>query len=241
MGASVGDALEFQFNFPEDYDDETLRGREASFKLEVLEVQRRELPELDDELAQLDGEHETLEELKEDIRQNLEKSAKQEAESQLFDEFLEEVKRDAQVAYPRLMIEREADAFGENIKKEVEKIKLTWPQYVEMSGKSEAEMREQWLEDAESRLHNHLVLSELILQEKIRVTPEDIMALLDERLAQYENPEIRNYIMSMYLQGDRGRELRNEALSMKAQARVIAILAGEAPDLDTLDEEDEEE
>jgi FKBP-type peptidyl-prolyl cis-trans isomerase (trigger factor) len=159
----------------------------------------------------------------------------------MFDQFMEELKDTAQVAYPPLLVEQEAEAFGKGIKKELENVKITWPQYLEMTGHTEEALKEQWLADAEKRVKEHLILGEFIAQEKLTINQNDIMELLQERLSRYEDPQIRNYILSMYLEGDRGRELRNEALALKAQKRVAAIVTGQAPDLDALDEEEEEE
>jgi trigger factor len=238
VGRSAGDTVVFSFAFAEDYDDEHLRGREANFSLEILDVNRRELPELDDELAKLEGEHETLDELKAAIRENMETEAREEAERELFDAFLEELIESAQLNYPPLMVEQEAEAFEEGIKKELEQAKINWSQYLEMVDEEESVLKEKWLAEAETRVQRHLVLREFITLEKLEVTQEDMVELLHQRLARYQDPEIRNYILSMYLQGDRGKELRNEALGAKTQTRVVAILTGQAPDLDALDEEE---
>jgi len=237
-GVSTGDTVEFQFTFGDDYDDERLRGREAHFSLEILDVNWRELPELDDELAKLEGEFETLEELRAYIRENLTAAAQSEAESELFDDFVEELLTTAQINYPPLMVEQEAEGFKDGIKKELETLKVSWAKYLEMVEEDEGTLEARWLTEAETRLRRHLVLRELINNEKLTVDQNDLMELLQAQLARYQDPEIRNYILSMYLEGNRGRELRNEALAKKAQERVMAILTGQAPDLDALDEEE---
>lgn len=237
-GVSTGDTVEFQFAFGDDYDDERLRGREAHFSLEILDVNWRELPELDDELAKLEGEFETLEELRAYIRENLTAAAQSEAESELFDDFVEELLTTAQINYPPLMVEQEAEGFKDGIKKELETLKVSWAKYLEMVEEDEGTLEARWLTEAETRLRRHLILRELINNEKLTVDQNDLMELLQAQLARYQDPEIRNYILSMYLEGNRGRELRNEALAKKAQERVMAILTGQAPDLDALDEEE---
>lgn len=238
VGQSVGDIVEFSFTFGEDYDDEHMRGREANFSLEILDVNQRELPELDDELAKLEGEYETLDELKAAVWKSMGTEATEEAEGELFNAFLEELISSAQLNYPPLMVEQEAEAFEEGIKKELEQAKLNWVQYLEMTGESESVLKEKWLAEAETRVQRHLVLREFITLEKLEVTQEDMVEMLHQRLARYQDPEIRNYILSMYLQGDRGRDLRNEALAAKTQTRIVAILTGQAPDLDALEEEE---
>jgi trigger factor len=237
-GAATGDKVEFQFTFGDDYDDEELRGREAYFSLEILDVNRRELPPLDDELAQLEGQFETLAELKTSVRENLEAAARSEAEAELFEAFIEELLATAQISYPPLMVEQEAEAFKDGIKKELDSVKISWDKYLEMVQEDEATLETRWLTEAESRLQRHLVLRELITNEKLTVNENDLIELLQGQLAKYQDPEIRQYILSMYLEGNRGRELRNEALAKKAQERVVAILTGQAPDLDALDEEE---
>ena len=68
IGAAAGDAREVKVSFPEDYRAEQLAGREAVFKVEVKEVREKVLPDLDDDFASEASEFDTLEELREDIR-----------------------------------------------------------------------------------------------------------------------------------------------------------------------------
>ena len=79
VGMEAGDQKEFSLTYADDFEDEELAGREATFDLTVLDVQLRELPELDDELAQMEGDYETLDELRVALRERLEQQAADQA------------------------------------------------------------------------------------------------------------------------------------------------------------------
>ncbi len=95
IGLSVGDETSFGFTFPDEYEEEDLAGREATFKLAIIDVKNRELPPLDDELAKLSGDYETLDEMREALREQLQTQAETQAKEDLIEGAIDDMLEDA--------------------------------------------------------------------------------------------------------------------------------------------------
>jgi len=119
VGMSVGEEKSFQFEFPEDYEEDELAGKQVEFDVKVDKVQSREIPELSDELAQEEGDYETLDELKEGLTEQLQNAAEQQARSDLLDEMVDDMLAEAEISFPPAAVETELDSRIENLKEQV--------------------------------------------------------------------------------------------------------------------------
>jgi trigger factor len=246
LGLNVGDDATFIFTFPEDYDDEELAGREAQIEVSVLKVQRRDLPELDDELAQKENE-ETLADLREKLRQDLQQEAEEAAKNELIEYMVDELRKEAILAYPPAAVAEEVENSVESIKQQATRSGWEWADFLMIRGETEDSLREAIHDAAVERVEKRIVFMELLSQEKIRITAEDIDAALDEQLSKYEDERLREGMREYFLQGEGISNLTAELINDKLHERIEAILTGTAPDLSELevipleDEEDEEE
>lgn len=239
VGLSAGDEKHFEVVFPEDYEEEELAGKKATFEVTVGKVQRRELPELDDELAQKEGDYETVEELRQGLQEQLYEQARREARSDLLEEFVEEILESAELVYPPAAIETELDSMVENLRDQVTRSGWKWEDYLTLQGQTEESLREEWREQATTRVRRGLVLAEFITQEKLRVRSADVDEAVEERVSPYsENEELQNQLRSLFSQGAGLQAVSNEILMEKAYDRVEAIVTGNAPDLDELEIEE---
>jgi trigger factor len=241
-GMAAGESKEFRFTFPEDYEDGEVAGREGIFNVDVIEVSSRELPELDDELAHSEGEYETLEELRQSVRERLQKEAEAQAESDLVQGMIDDLVAGAELVYPPAAIDRELDRKIESLKERIEKIGWSWEKYLETVEEDEEALREQSRGEAEEQVQRSLVFAEFVRQEKIAIHPEDMEEALLARLADIEE-EMRDHVRQLFT-GDEGVQLLSGDIIMKkVKDRIQAILRGDAPDLDALEsaERDEEE
>ncbi len=241
---SAGEEKEFSFIFPEDYQEEELVGKGANFKVTLEAVQSRELPELTDELAQEEGEYETAEELMKALDSELLQQAERQAKSDLVDEVVDEILVDAEIVYPPVLVEDELDQVLERSKEQITRSGWQWDDYLTLEGESEESLREQWREGATERISRGLVLQEFIKEEQLQVSAADIDASIEKRLDQFgENEELREQLRSIFTQGQGLEMLNSEILMEKVQERVVEIVSGNAPDLETLavEEADEEE
>jgi FKBP-type peptidyl-prolyl cis-trans isomerase (trigger factor) len=246
LGLNVGDDATFIFTFPEDYEDEELVGREAQIEVSVLKVQRRDLPELDDELAQKENE-ETLADLREKLRQDLQQEAEEAAKNELIEYMVDELRKEAILAYPPAAVAEEVENSVESIKQQATRSGWEWADFLMIRGETEDSLREAIHDAAVERVEKRIVFMELLSQEKIRITAEDIDAALDEQLSKYEDERLREGMREYFLQGEGISNLTAELINDKLHERIEAILTGTAPDLSELevipleDEEDEEE
>ncbi len=244
VGMSAGEEKTFTINFADDFDEEDYAGREATFTIEILNVQNRTLPELDDELAKQEGDYETLEELRSALEKEIYEQAESQAKDELIEGMIDDLVEDMSIVFPPAAVEAEIDDMVANLKSQVERSGWQWEDFVTMGGQDEGQMREGFRESGETRLKRQLALRQFVLEEKILVTAEDIDAAIDEKVARFGSDELRDNMRNYYKQGQSFNMLSSEILVDKAYGRMKAVLSGNAPDLAELESEastDEEE
>lgn len=246
VGMSAGEEKTFTFTFPEDHEDEELAGREATFTINVINVQKRELPALDDELAKLEGNYETLDELSQSLRKNLQEQGAREAKDARIEKMVDGLLENAEMVYPPAAVESEIDDMLENFKAQASRSGWEWEDFLRLQGNTEEAMRDGFRETAVTRLQRQLALRQFVLDEKLRVNADDVDAYIDERVGAFgENAELQESMRSFYRSGYGFDMISSEILLDKADQRIVAILSGEAPDLAELAAEtavaDEEE
>ena len=236
IGMSAGDQKSFNFNFPQDFDDESLAGREAAFDVTVLDVKSRTLPELDDDLAKQEGSYETAEELRASLREDLQKQAESEAKNQLIESMIDDLLADAEVLYPPAAVEQEIDTMVDSLKGQITRSGWEWADYLRMQGLDEHSIRHEFEDTAVERMQRQLVLRQFIMDEKLTVNAEDIDQRIEERLEDFgDNPELRDSMRQYFQAGYAFDMISSEVLMDKAYERMKAVLSGDAPDLASLE------
>lgn len=236
VGMNVGEDKAFTISFPEDYDEEELSGKEALFNVSLSNVQSRELPELTDELAQEEGDYETVAELMEGLEKELYEQAERQVKSGLFDEVLEEMVNEAEIVYPPVLVEAELDDTLEKMKTQVTRSGWQWDDYLKLQGETEESLREQWQENAIERVRRGLVLRQFVQEEQLTVDSAEIDSAIEERLSQFgDNEELQGQLRSIFTSGEGLETMTNDILMEKVQERIEEIVSGNAPDLEALD------
>ena len=245
VGLSVGDQKQFSITFPDPYEPEPDHaGREARFDVTILEVKKRELPPIDDELAKLDGRHETLDELRQALRVELTREAEDTEKERLIEEMTDYLLEDAQLVYPPAAIESQLDDMVEDFKNRLARSGWEFQDYLNLQGMTEESLREDFRENAENQLRHQLALRQFILDEHVRIDAADLEPMIEERVARFDNEGLRESLRNYYRSGQGLDAISGAVLSNKVYERIRAILSGEAPDLATLAAEaaeDEEE
>jgi trigger factor len=236
IGKSAGDEISFSLTFPEDFEEEDLAGRTAEFSLNMLDVKKRDVPPLDDELAKLEGEYETLDELLDALRERLQSQAEDQAQEELIEGMVDEFLDDAELVYPPAAVEMEMDDSVENFKNQVARSGWDFDDYMKLQGLTEESLREDFRDSSEERLQRRLVMRQFVLDEKLRIESEDVEALIDEHVARYDNEELQKSMRDFYLSGSGFDMISSEVLSVKVYERIKAILSGTVPDLEELAE-----
>ncbi|MCE4979698.1 trigger factor [Mammaliicoccus sciuri] len=175
IGLKANDSKDVVVTFPEEYHAEELAGKEATFKCEVNEVKSKEIPELDDELAQeLDESVSTVDEYKEKLRKDLEEAKVNQAEATEKEEAITKATDNAKVDIPEAMINTELDRMMQEFEQRISQQGLNLELYYQFSGQSEEELKAQMKEDAEKRVKTNLTLRAIADAENIEVSDADV-------------------------------------------------------------------
>lgn len=226
VGMEIGEERTFALTLPADFLDEDLRGEEANFTVEVIEVYNRILPELDDDLARTVGKLDTFEELEADVRSGLLKMAQKEADDEYAAQVMEDILSQSQVEYPPVLIEKKLDQMVSNFEQAVkQQYHLSMEDYLRIQGQTVDNLREGVTPEAEASLKQSLVLGEVVKLEGLEVSSGEVEDLVDEISAEQRRSLTDEEIESV----------RNSMLGDKALQRLVAIAKGEAPELDAVE------
>ena len=173
IGKKVGEEVEVNVTFPEDYQAEELAGKPAMFKVTVKEIKVKEYPEVDDDFAQDVSEFDTLDEYKADIRKNLEEKKAQEAEADKESKVIEAIVNDSEMDIPEKMIETQCQQMVEEFAQNIAMQGISFEQYLQFTGGSVDQLTEQVKPQAEARIQSSLVLEAIVDAENIEATDEE--------------------------------------------------------------------
>jgi len=173
IGMKKEEEKDVVLTFPENYHSVELAGKEATFKVKLHEIKRKELPKLDDEFAK-DVDFETLDELKEDVKHKLEHKAEHDKENYRKDSIIEKVAENATVEIPESMVEQEVDRMLQEFEQQLSYQGMNLDLYYQFAGTSEDGLKEQFKKDATTRVKTNLVLEAVAKAENIEITEEDI-------------------------------------------------------------------
>ncbi len=175
IGHKIGDKFDVNVKFPEDYQAD-LASKDAVFKIKLHGIKVKEVPALDDEFAKDVSEFDTLDELKKDIKKQLEKRKNDDAENELHNTLLEEVAKGIKAEIPEAMIEKTIDDDVNEYLYRLQSQGLKLETYLKYTGMDMKGFREGFKERAETQVRLNLALEKIIEKEKIEVTEEDIEA-----------------------------------------------------------------
>jgi len=174
LGAAVKETKDVSVTFPEDYHSEELAGKPAVFTVTVNEIKRKELAELDDEFAKDVSEFATMQELRQDIKNKLIKTAEERAESELKSEAIKRASENAELTIPASMIEKRIDRLVEDLGYRLQQQGISLDYYLEVTGAKLEDLRGNYREGAEASVRGDLVLEEIAKVEKIEATPAEV-------------------------------------------------------------------
>ena len=184
-GKEAGEEVDVEVVFPGDYHAEELAGRPALFKCKIHEIKKEVLPEIDDELASDVSEFETLEEYKADLKEKLQKNADERDESMMKDRALEALYNANEIEVPEVMVRNEIDNMVYDMNQSLASQGLGLQQYLEWTGKTMDEIREDARPESEKRVRTRILLKNLIRQEGLVAAAEEIEKLMAEFGEQY--------------------------------------------------------
>ena len=203
IGMKIDEEKDINVKFPEEYFSKELAGKDATFKVKLHEIKKKELPKLDDEFAKDVSEFDTLKELKEDIKKKQQKQNDDKAKYETEDAVIKAVCENVKVDIPSGMIETEVDNMIKDIEQRLSYQGLKLEQYLQMMGKTTEEMRKEYEPQAIDSIKSRLALEAVIKAEKIEATEEEVDEKMKEMAKNYgkendeefmKNENVRNYI-----------------------------------------------
>ena len=202
IGMNIGEEKEINVTFPEEYFSKNLAGKPAVFKVKLNELKKKELPKLDDEFAKDVSEYDTLDELKQSIKEKLEKQFKDREKNEKEDAAVRELLKELEVDIPSGMIEMEVENMMRDMEQRMSYQGLKMEQYLKMMNKTEEQFKKEYEPQALDAIKSRLAIEAVIKSEKIEATDEEINAKIEEMASNYgkepkelqENANIRDYI-----------------------------------------------
>ena len=185
VGKDAGEDVDVEVVFPGDYHAEELAGKPALFKCKIHEVKKEILPEIDDELASDVSEFETLAEYKKDLKKKLQEAAKETDLSVMKDRVLEKLYNENNIEVPDVMIKNEIENMLYDMNQSLASQGLGLQQYVEWTGKTIDDLREETRPEAEKRIRTRILLKNVIRMENLEVEDEEIKELMEDFGKQY--------------------------------------------------------
>lgn len=231
VGMVPGEEKTFVLTVPEDDYEEDVAGQEATVTVRLQMVREEDVPPLDDELAMMVGDYDTLDDLKAALREEMETRALQQAEAEYPDKVLEAmIEAAVKIEYPPQAADREADLIMGQMERNLAASGLELDTYLGMIGKTRDGYRQELLPAAEDRLQKRLVLEEVAQLEALEADPEAVEDEI-ERLIEAMGPEAEQ--MRDLLESPGGRQsVADDLVMAQTRDRVVQIGKGEAPELE---------
>ncbi len=180
IGMNIGEEKDLSVKFPDEYHAEELKGKDAVFHVKVNAITREELPELDDEFASEVSDFDTLAEFTDDIRKNLQKTADEQAGDAARQSLLQQIVDAAEVELPDPMVEEKLNDQLAEMDWRMRQQGFDMKKYLELTGQTEAQMRDMYRGEAKNNLKTELVIDEIIKAEDVQADEEAVDALLTD-------------------------------------------------------------
>lgn len=185
IGVSTGEDKDVTVTFPEDYHSKDLAGKEAVFKCKVHEIKEEELPEIDDDFVKDVSEFDTLDELRADTKEKLEKAAEARAESQMKNSVIEKVVEGNDIDVPDAMVESEIDSMMSEFDQQLRGQGMDLATYFKYLGREPKEFRDEVREEALKKVKTRMIVNGVAKQENFEVGDEEVSKEIEDMAKQY--------------------------------------------------------
>lgn len=245
-GMMPNQVKEFSLAYPADWQDARVANRTVLYKATMLDVKRKSLPTIDDELAQSLGDYENLAALREQIYQNLTQQAEAEADARLGDAVLDALVAASEVTFAPSLVGIEVEHRIEHLEERLRERGRTLDDYFAETGRTRESLEDEISEDAEKALRRSLVLSEYIRTRAIELTSEELTHAVLNFAAMVGGDRADELLGQLMNDQETISALANETMTRKAKLKLIAEMTGEPerplfPPMPVADGEDEGE
>ncbi|TAN68600.1 trigger factor [Paraclostridium sordellii 8483] len=207
VGKNKGEEVEVNVEFPAEYHAENLAGKPATFKVTVKNVQKKELPELNDEFAADTTEFNTLEELKKDLKAKVEEEAKNRADAEMKNSLVEKVSEGTELEVPEAMVETQIDNMLMELNYQLQYQGLQLEQLLQMTGRTIEELRNEKREEATKLVKSSLILEAIAKAENVEVSEEEVNTEVEKMAKMYnmEADKIKSMMKATDLEDIKGQ------------------------------------
>jgi len=201
VGLKKGEEREFDLTIPEDFQVEAMRGAQIHFKLTLKDLRGKVAPEANDDFARSVGKFTDLAHLKTELRKRLEANALDRARHEFADKIVEYAAANATVDLPEILVDREVEVMRDEMRSAIVRQGMTEEAFLEATGKTEAEMSEEFRPQASARAKSMLVLAEIARVKGVEVSDAEVEAEVQDARVTYAND--RDTVG--YFESERGR------------------------------------
>ena len=176
VGHEIGEEFDVNVTFPEQYQEPSLAGAPAVFKIKLHEIKETVLPELDDDFVKDTTDFETVEEFKADIKKNLEEIAEKNAEAEVEGAILDAVIAKVEGEIPEVMYENKVNEMIEDLSNRLGQQGIALDMYLQFTGMTMESLKTTYREQAEKQVKLRLAFEKIVVLEGLEATEEDIEA-----------------------------------------------------------------
>ena len=218
IGKSIGDDTEVNVTFPEDYQEKSLAGKAALFKVSVKGIKEKQIPALDEDYASDKG-FDSVDEYREDIKKSIAGRKENEAKAAKEDELLEAIIEDSKMDIPEAMIDTEADGLVRSFTRNIVSQGMSLEMYMQYTGMTRERLKDQMKEQAEKNIKSRLVLEAVADAEGIESTDEDFDKEVEKMASQYkmETDKLKEMMMD-----EEKENIRHDIRMQKAVDLIIS-------------------
>lgn len=192
VGMRSGEEKEISVKFPETSPRKDLAGKEASFKVKVVSVQKMELPEINDEFAKQLGAFDSLVTLKKSVREGITMEKTEEEKQRRRGEILEKIAEKAKFEMPEAMVDYEQQRLLEDLKNKITKTAgVSFEEYLASIKQTEEQIKQTYRMESEKRLRGFLVLRELGKKESVEVSDEEVTEEVGKSIKNYTPEQLK--------------------------------------------------
>jgi trigger factor len=228
LGISPDEEREIVAHMPEDHANESVRDKDVTFKVKLLRLQERLLPEWD-ELPVLEEFEGTLDELRAKTREELAENIRLSAERETIDSYIKQIVEQTDYDIPDAMIEQEADQLLHQRGHEFERYGINLEQMLQYRGQTHDEAVEELKPQAEEQLKSTLALREIVRAEGLDADEAEIDAEITRLLESYEEDQRER--AQVLLSTQMRPTVAGSVIDKKLRDRLFAIATGAAPEL----------
>ena len=223
VGHNTGDEFTIDVKFPEEYQAENLKGKDAQFKIKLHEIKCKELPEVDDDFVKDVSEKDTVAEYRDELKEQIAKRLESESERDLDDKLTNAVIEKVEGEIPSQMIDNEANQMIREMDMRLRQQGMDMNTYMQYTGMNADSVLEMYKPEAERRVKMRLALEKIAELEDVKPTEDDIKAEYDRMAEAYkmEADKVKEIIPEESVKEDLGVQLAMKLVKDNADRKSV--------------------